>query len=554
VRTLFSVAVPMRDGTSLSTDVYLPDDESAAPAILVRTPYEKVAERFSEWGQFFTREGFAVIVQDVRGRGDSDGVWNPWVDEFDDSPDAIEWIAHQPWCTGKVGTLGGSYEGWVQWAAASRRPPHLTTMITSGSPGRWFRNWPHRYGAFMAADYAEWLHRVSGRTVQPVPFPSWRWLLEHRDLWSLDSAIGHPMQMWQHAMEHQALDDYWTNIEVSGYEHMDFPVLHVSGWFDTLLVGEIHHFSEMSTRSPAREDQTLLIGGWNHGAACLSGEAIVGPLDVGPGAGIDLRTVWLAWFNRWLRDEPAEHWPRVLYFCLGANGWRSAEAWPPLNAEELTYFLGEGGAFSTEHGSEHGEDAYVYDPHNPLIAWADVDSSEALELAPWDNTLDEGRSDVVLYTSEKLEETLEIAGPVTAVLHVATSALDTDFVAILSDVAPDGRSVGLTYGIVRATFRDSLEQPEPLVPGAVYTLRIELTDLAHAFLRGHRIRLTVTSSLFPFYHPNPNTERYLDEPEPAQATQTIHRGPDSPSRLILLRVPGPAMGSLALSAVPVDPV
>jgi putative CocE/NonD family hydrolase len=547
------VEVAMRDGTPLSTDVYLPDDVGEAPGILIRTPYEKVTERFSQWGEFFSAEGFALIVQDVRGRGDSEGAWDPWVSEFDDSCDAIEWTAGQPWCSGTVGTLGGSYEAWVQWAAASRRPPHLTTMITSGSPGRWFRNWPHRYGAFMAADYLEWLHRTSGRTVQPVPFPSWRWLLKHRDLRSLDADIGHPMAIWQHALDHQTLDDYWKGIEVSGYEQMDFPVLHVSGWFDTLLVGEIHHFTEMTARSPARDDQTLLVGAWNHGSACLSGEAIAGPLDVGPGAGIDLRTVWLAWFDRWLRDGTGERWPRVLYFCMGANGWRSADSWPPRGVEEHPLYLGAGGRLTSEPSPDAGEDIYRYDPHDPLLAWQGIDTSDALELAPWDNTADETRADVRVYTSEPLERTLEIAGPIAAVVHVSSSAVDTDFVATLSDVGPDGRSVGLTYGIQRASFRDSMENATPLTPGATYELHIELSDLAHAFLRGHRVRLCISSSLFPFFYPHPNTELYGDEPRPIAATQRVHRGPDTRSRVILPRVLGPALGSLALSAVPVDP-
>ena len=168
---LSDVRVPMADGVSLSTDVVLPAAMGAWPAILIRTPYSKVSDRILEWAGFFADHGYAVVAQDVRGRADSDGDWEPWINEFDDGYATVEWIADQPWCTGKVGTLGGSYEGWVQWAAASRHPPHLAAMVTSGSPGRWFRDWPYRFGAFFASDYYEWLnlHGSPGSPAVPVP-------------------------------------------------------------------------------------------------------------------------------------------------------------------------------------------------------------------------------------------------------------------------------------------------------------------------------------------------------------------------------------------------
>ena len=166
MRRLFDVSTPMRDGVRLSADVYLPDTTTTAPAILVRTPYDNTRADYISWAQRFTAHGYPLVVQDCRGRGDSDGVFTPWADDFADGYDTVQWVAEQPWCDGQVGMVGGSYMAWVQWTAAALHPPALKAMVAAGSPGRWFRDWPYRWGAFLAEDYVEWVNRISGRTYQ----------------------------------------------------------------------------------------------------------------------------------------------------------------------------------------------------------------------------------------------------------------------------------------------------------------------------------------------------------------------------------------------------
>jgi putative CocE/NonD family hydrolase len=176
----------------------------------------------------------------VRGRGDSDGVFTPWDDDFNDGYDTVEWVAGQPWCDGRVGMLGGSYMAWVQWTAAARRPPHLVTMVAAGSPGRWGRDWPYRDGAFWAEDYLEWLYRVSGRSLQLSSIPDWDAVHRFRDLRRLDARLGHASPHWQAALDHPTVDAYWQKLAITGYERMDWPVLHVTGWYDPCAPGTLH--------------------------------------------------------------------------------------------------------------------------------------------------------------------------------------------------------------------------------------------------------------------------------------------------------------------------
>ena len=328
---LFGVQVPMADGVSLSTDVVLPAAGAGPwPAILIRTPYSKVNDRILGWADFFADYGYAVVAQDVRGRGDSDGVWEPWINEFDDGHDTVEWIAAQPWCTGKVGMLGGSYEGWVQWAAASRHPAHLAAMVTSGSPGRWFRDWPYRFGAFYASDYLEWLNLTAGRVVQPFPFPSWAWYVSHPSLRTLDTDSGRPLASWQAALDHGTYDGYWHSLDIAGYEQMDIPVLHVTGWFDACAPGEFHHFGQMRERSPAADRQSLVVGPWDHGGAVVTGRAVEGDLAISAQGTVDLRLAWERWFARFLKDQRADtDEPQVRYYTLGVSEWRESSSWPP---------------------------------------------------------------------------------------------------------------------------------------------------------------------------------------------------------------------------------
>lgn len=527
----------MSDGIELATDVTLPGPAGAGsyPAVLVRTPYERVNARITGWADFFAGYGYAFVAQDVRGRGDSDGVWEPWVSEFDDGRDAIEWVAAQPWCTGKVGTLGGSYEAWVQWAAATRNPPHLSAMATSGSPGRWFRDWPYRFGAFYASDYLEWLNRTAARLVQSFPFPDWAFVISHGDLRSFDTDSGRPLDTWQAALDHDTYDEYWHSLDISGYENIAVPGLHVTGWFDACAPGELHHFREMVARSPAGSEQSLLLGPWDHVGAVITGAAVTGDLDIGPRGSLSMEALWEEFFAHRLKGSaPASVGPPVRYFCMGANEWLAAEAWPPACSEPFVRFLGSDGSLRDEVDADTRTRSYTYDPDRPVLSMAEVHNRDRLEWAPRSDLLIAGRDDVLVYSMSPVALPLTIAGPVTVILFASTTGVDTDFVASLIYVRADGTGTIVADGIVRAAMRSSLEEPEPVVPDTVYKFCIEVDDLALRLATGESVRVAISSSLAPNYQPNPNTGLGYGSSEPAvPVRQSVYHGAPYPSRVEL---------------------
>lgn len=533
MRRLFDQRAAMRDGVQLSADVYLPDDPAPQPAILVRTPYDNTRADYLEWAARFTAHGYPVAVQDCRGRGDSDGVFTPWADDFNDGEDTIAWVAAQPWCDGQVGMMGGSYMAWVQWTAAARNPPALKAMVAAGSPGRWFRDWPYRFGAFWAEDYVEWANRVSGRTYQSQEIINWHDLHQHRHPRSMDVTLGRPMPHWQECLDHDTYDDYWRGLSITGYEHMDIPVLHITGWFDGCAPGSLHHFREMTRRSPVADKQRLLLGAWGHGGACRSGRAIAGAWNLGEQANLDLPGIWLDWFDRWLRGQEGETPPPVRYFAMGVNTWREAAAWPPEDAVLQTLYLSAEGAL-TKAATASGLRTYIYDANDPTPAMPQLSPDPLPDFSPRDLAFLEERSDTLVYTAAPVTDVVEIAGPVSVYLQAASSAPDTDFAAVLADVDPQGHSVFISHGIVRASYRQSLATPAHLQPHQPVDLDIELADVAHALLPGHALRLIICSSLFPYYHPNPNTGlRYGDEEdgEYAVARQTVLSGGETASAL-----------------------
>jgi len=539
---LFDVQVPMADGVSLSTDVVLPAPAGTWPAILIRTPYSKVNDRILGWADFFSDYGYAVVAQDVRGRGDSDGVWEPWISEFDDGHDAVEWIAAQPWCTGKVGMLGGSYEGWVQWAAAARHPAHLAAMVTSGSPGRWFRDWPYRFGAFWAGDYMEWLNLTARRVVQPFPYPDWAWMIGHPDLRTLDADCGRPLASWQAALDHSTYDSYWHSLDVTGYERMDIPVLHLTGWWDACAPGEFHHFQQMRNRSPAAGRQSLIVGPWDHGGAVVTGQAVQGDLAISARGTVDLRLVWERWFARWLKGEPADAAdPAVRYYALGANQWRESGSWPPAESQEHVLYLHADGTASTEPPATGAVRDYEYDPARPVLSMLMPHNRDRLEWAPRPAVLIDGRADVLRYQTAPVTAPLSIAGPVRAVLFASTTGPDTDFVVSLGYIRSDGSTTILADGIVRAAMRSSLEEVTLLEPGEICQLDIEVNDIALELAPGEALEIAISSSLAPNYHPNPNTGLgYASDAPPVVVRQTIYHGGHHPSRLVLRVVPAQA--------------
>jgi putative CocE/NonD family hydrolase len=535
VLRLFGVGAPTADGVRLATDISLPSGVGRFAAIVVRTPYSRLNERVNAWSAFFADYGYVFVAQDVRGRGDSEGVWEAWINEFTDGRDAIEWVAAQLWCDGKVGTLGGSYEAWVQWAVATLHPQHLSAMVTSGSPGRWFRDWPYRFGAFYASDYLPWLNWTAGRVVQPTPFSNWAFVVAHNDLRSLDTDSGRRLDTWQEALDHDTYDEYWHSLDIGGYEGINAPRLHITGWYDACATGELHHFREMRTRSPAGDRQWLILGPWDHHGAVVNGAPVQGDREISSKGSVPIESMWEAFFARWLKGEvTGAEQPIVRYFCLGANEWMNACRWPPESWTDFRLYPESVGTLDRIAEPECSNREFTYDPLNPVLSLPNLHNQARLEWGPRPAALIAGRADVLVYSAAPSSASLTVAGPVHVVLFASTTGVDTDFVASLIYVRADGTGTIMADGIVRAAFRASLEARELLEPGRTYEFDIEVGDVCLRLDAGESLQLAISSSLAPNYHPNPNTGLgYPGTAAPIDVRQTLFQGGACPSRLHL---------------------
>lgn len=550
----FGAMVPMRDGVPLAADLHFPragPDGGPYPALLCRTPYGR--QRILHGTDPYTAAGYVVIMQDVRGRGDSEGRWRPLFDEGRDGYDTVEWVADQPWCDGRVGTFGSSYPGYVQFAAAKERPPHLRAMAVSVPAGRFGEQEIWDRGVLALMDLG-WLAVVSGRGLQSTSLIDWERVYRHLPVREMDSVLGRDMPDWREWIDHPCLDDYWREIRLdeNDFGRIDVPVLHVGGWFDANLWGTMFFFEGMRRHSPAAACQALIIGPWEHGSA--GGDApppmTVSSLRFPPDSSLELGPLRLEWFDRWLKGAVAAGAPvgsRV--YETGSHRWVADDTWPVAGPATVLH-LSSGGRANTFAGdgrlrvaitTEPAYDEFVYDPEDPLQMlshWDHMGSVTDPGVSPIAIPVDmrpaERRDDVLVYTSEQLEAEALVHGEPTVILYAASDCPDTDLFCWLTDVDDRGASIDVSHGHVRARFRNSLAREELLEPGYTYEMRVDMRPLAHAFLPGHRIRLLVSSSFFPVYDRNPNT---ADAPGTAstlrRARNRIHHGGAHPSRVEL---------------------
>ncbi len=370
-RIIFDQRVPMRDGVTLSADLYLPDPVGDAdgrrwPAILTRTPYQKANVSLLSQARWFAERGYAFVAMDVRGRGDSDGVFVPYMNEGRDGYDSIEWVAAQPWCDGAVGTIGGSYLGRIQWLAAVEQPPHLKAMVALVPPSDPFVETPTGLPSPM---HLCWLHFTSGRQLQLMEAVDWEKVYDHLPLMTMDEAAGRgEMREWREEISHAALDDYWRRICYQDkFDQLTVPTLHISGWYDDEQIGTPLNFAGMTTKAPtaeARASQRLLMGPWGH---AVNRDSKLGEVDFGAGAIIDLRGEQLAWFDRWLKGiGTAEPVTPARIFIMGENVWRDEREWPLARTQWTRYHLRGGGRANSRFG-----DAALIDLRGEELAWFD---------------------------------------------------------------------------------------------------------------------------------------------------------------------------------------
>lgn len=541
-RTIFDMRIAMRDGVELSADVWLPFESKPYPVILMRTPYMKnwslPALNFGKLGAYYASHGYVLVVQDVRGRGDSGGAFDFFFQEGKDGYDTIEWIARQRWSNGRVGMMGGSYLGTVQWLAARENPPHLVCMVPRASAGRYFDEIPYQGGAF-ALDWAlMWLNDTSGRTEQRANLEGMNLaeLFKERPLLTLDEKLGRRIRLYREFLDHDTMDAYWKRIQFveADFQKIKIPTLTVTGWFDDDQPGSLFYWRNIRKESPERKSQYLLLGPWTHPQTGIGGTEKLGEFSFSRDAVYDSKGLHLAFFDHFLKQSSPEFaFPHARVYLTGSNHWVELEEYPPTNVESRPLYLHSGGSANTSGGDgrlswnqpgEEKPDEYAYSPSDPVPS--DVDDGPGT-----DQSRLEQRKDVLVYSSDVIERPLTILGKVTLALSASSSAYDTDFTARLLDVQPTGHvlALGPVRAVIRARYRAGYDRMVLLTPGKIEHYTIELFDIGHTFLPGHRIRLDISSSYAPAFNPNSNTGRAVaTDTQSVSASQRIfHNGADS---------------------------
>jgi uncharacterized protein len=535
----FVVRMPMRDGVRLSSSVFLPQAEGRYPTLLVRTPYGRGHDLIASY-RAFLENGFAVVVQDVRGRYDSDGQFRPFTQELADGDDTLNWIAKQSWSDGRISMLGGSYVGIVQWRAALSGNPHLVSIFPVVSGSDEYRDrFYSRGGALKLGHRLLWtVENMRAPTFRP---PSFAEFVRHLPLRTADRfAVGRTVDFWQEALNHPSYDTYWRSRSTfERLSSMHVPAFIVGGWYDNYVEGDLEAFAELTRYSNAHR---IVIGPWGHNMSA--------PFPSGisfRNSGAPIRRYQLEWFRHWMLEPqpalPFTDFP-VRLFVMGINKWRDEAEWPLRRARDTAFYLtsrngansaeGDGALVSSPQRSD--DDVFTYDPRYPVQTMGGAVCCN-LKVYPWgpmDQRPVEMRHDVLVYTTPPLRENIEVTGRIRTFLYVSTTAPDTDFTAKLVDVFPDGHARNLCDGILRLRYREGLNSPKLAKPGQMYRVAIETGVTSNVFLAGHRIRLEISSSNFPRFDRNPNTGRGLaDERELRVARQTIHHGGAHPSHLVL---------------------
>lgn len=560
IRIIRHQAIPMRDGIKLYGDIYLPVTSGKYPTLVTRTPYGVQRDGMHTPAIRYAQNGYAVLLVDVRGRYESEGEWEPFRDEAKDGYDIIEWAAQQPFSNGKIGTYGGSYGGHNQWRTIGENPPHLVASFPSLASTNIFANWLTQGGAFrLSFNYGWGVVRMPDRIMLPQYWHTesfspeelkYEMILKHLPLSDGDlQSAGYAVSHYRDWIAHEKYDDYWSAIsDEENFSKMTVPVYTLGGWFDIFLTGTINGYVGMKNKAAtatARNQTRMIIGPWGHGASRSFGD-----IDFTQDAMISQFETELRWFDYHLKgiqnglgsEDP------VRLFYMGANQWRSEKDWPIPGTKYQELFLSSGGNANTLRGdgklsfikpNNSASDEYLYDPNHPVETLGGNNCCGTPTIAgPRDQRPVEQREDVLVYTSEILNKQLTIAGNVRFRMYASSDGPDTDWMIKLTDVYPDGSSMPISEGMLRAKFRAGLDQIKLLKPGEIYAYDIELTGTANVFKPGHRIRIDITSSNFPQFDRNPNTGEPLGNSTNVRiAKQNIYHGGNRASAVILPVVP-----------------
>lgn len=562
IKVAVNVKIPMRDGINLATDIYRPDAEGRFPAILVRLPYGKT-EAYCEmpaYGRFFAKRGYVFVVQDVRGKYDSEGVPYPFDNEPDDGYMTQKWITTQPWSNGKIGTFGYSYYGYTQWASAPLRNPNLKAMVTITTATDLYGEWNYINGAFFLNAVLGWLYSCWGsratlfHDVKPDLIPI---NLKHLPLITADEAAGQAVPCYKDVIKHPNRDSYWKGKSNDyPFNQVAVPILHIAGWYDIFLRGQLKDYVAMTQKAAtleARQNQKLVIAACHHEISAFGPpeERGFGPgkrIDFGSNVDPDINTLCLRWFDYWLKDKDngIMDEPPVRIFIMGENVWRNENEWPLARAQYTKYYFHSNGRANSMYGdgtlntkapeTSEPPDIYVYDPNDPVPSAAE-DIWYFINTVK-DQRIIEKRDDVLVYTTLPLKEAVEVTGPLSVKLYASSTAKDTDFTAKLIDVHPDGYAQYIQEGIIRTRYRESSENPSLIEAGKVYEYNIDLWATSNLFKIGHKIRVEISSSNFPRFDRNPNTgHEFGVDAETVSATQKIYHDRKYPSHILLPIIP-----------------
>jgi len=598
VHTESGVMVAMRDGVRLACDVYRPAKASvpldrAFPVLLQRTPYSKTREDLVLEALFFTSHGYVTVLQDCRARYESEGEFTKYTDEGEDGYDTMAWLAQQSWHGGKVGTYGLSYSAHTQAAAACLNPPNLGCMwLDSGGFSNAFLNACRNGGAFELRQLT-WAYKeavesreahadpVAGEAIRSQNIFDWfkrlPWKKGHSPLQWTPGYEDYLLDIWSR----ETLDDYWKQIGLCAEEYYDVfsdvPQVHMSAWYDPYSRTATDNYVALS--GAKKGPVSLLLGPWTHGQRAVTNS---GNVDLGGSAIIDgnlaedFNHLRLRFFDRWLKDagNGLEDDPPVNLFVMGGGSgrknsqqrldhggqWRSEQEWPLARALNTPFYLQPGGGLAPERpGGSNPPDKYLFDPEHPVpTIGGNISSGQPVMAAGgFDQRESEeffgsgqpylplaSRPDVLVFQTSPLADDVELTGPVTVQLWISSSAVDTDFTAKLIDVYPpsadypEGYALNLTDGILRVKFRDSWERTELMTPGEVYQVEVGLLPISNLFVKGHRIRLDISSSNFPRFDVNGNTgENPGTSPVKITALNSVYHDEDRASHVLLPVVP-----------------
>jgi putative CocE/NonD family hydrolase len=544
--------VTMRDGVKLATDLWFPiGPKNSLSAVLVRTPYLKdghAAVRFAFYG-------YVVVVQDVRGKNGSEGVFTILANDGEDGYDAIDWIVKQPWSNGKVGTYGCSYCGENQLILAKKRHPnHCAMVVEAGGGAIGKAGGSYRYAGLFEggvpelAEAVEWFLEKAGakyRSERDMGRPAGLNDLMSLPVIKINQRCSGPRTDWEAYLSHELSDPWW---EECGYitdaDSFNVPALHVNSWFDYGIAESLYLFNLLQTNSSSHEarlNQYAIIYPVRH---CRFDDATencnVGSLNLG-NARLDHFAIYLKWFDTWLNDSGGswESFPKVLLYVMGRNQWRSETEWPPDRTRYVPFYL-DSGEGSLPKSRAHlltdappvrcGQHTYMYDPSDPTPSYA------------WPGAIDQSsigtRRDILTFQSTTLTHGIDVTGAIKAILHVSSTARDTDFMVKLLDVTPSGEAFVIARGSMRTRYRDGFDTVAFMKKGEVYRLEIDLHATSFYFADGHKIRLDISSSDFPRLERNLNTggDNHADTTW-IVAENTLHCSQEYLSRLVLPVIP-----------------